>query len=251
MMGGIKATCSPEALEIKTLPVDLPDYLEIARIDPGLDFLIICGYAVAAHGHARATFDVDFLAAKEDRLEWTRRLLDHGFKIISETSSFVQFTPPNESTGLDLMFVEKNTFDQFLAASEQRAFGTAHARIPSLDHLLALKLHVLKQGLAHRTFKDAQDLEMLGRRNKLKLDEEHCEKLFLNMEPRKSTKLSSGSLEMPELRLPVDTQFHSLPPEVTLEDYCRLNKEFRSMFPQAIPTEEERLARKTSKMFEF
>jgi hypothetical protein len=77
------------------------------------------------------------------------------------------------------MFVAKDTFDQFWAASEYREFGPSTARVPSLDHLLALKLHVLRQGLSHRTFKDAEDVEMLARRNSLNLDEERYEKLFL------------------------------------------------------------------------
>jgi hypothetical protein len=159
--------------------VDLQEYVGIARQEPALRFLVIGGYAVAAHGHSRATFDVDFLAPNEDREEWRQRLLKHKIQLIAETSAFAQFAPPDQTTGLDLMFVPKTTFDQFWAVSEQREFGAAVAPVPSLDHLLALKLHVLKQGLRHRTFKDAEDVEMLARRNKLNLDEERYEKLFL------------------------------------------------------------------------
>jgi hypothetical protein len=159
--------------------MDLHDYVGIAGKEPALPFLVIGGYAVAAHGHTRATFDVDFLASAEDREEWRQRLLNGGFRLVSETSAFAQFSPPDQSPSLDLMFVAKNTFDQFWAASEQREFGTSTASVPALDHLLALKLHVLKQGLNHRTFKDAEDVEMLARRNKLDLNEERYEKLFL------------------------------------------------------------------------
>jgi hypothetical protein len=150
--------------------VDLQDYVGIARQAPPFRFLVIGGYAVAAHGHTRATFDVDFLASKQDRYK---------FQLVSETSAFAQFSPPDQSTGLDLMFVSEASFDQFWAASEQREFGSETAPVPSLDHLLALKLHVLKQGLTHRTFKDAEDVEMLARRNELNLDEKRYEQLFL------------------------------------------------------------------------
>jgi hypothetical protein len=159
--------------------VDLADYVKIAREEPALRFLIIGGYAVAAHGHSRATFDVDFLVCKEDREPWRQRLVDHGFELVSEKSAFAQFSPPGRETGLDLMFVARETFESFWKAGEQREFGEATAPVPALDHLLALKLHVLKQGLIHRTFKDAEDVEMLVRRNKLDLDEERYEKLFL------------------------------------------------------------------------
>jgi hypothetical protein len=159
--------------------VELQDYIEIAREKPALPFLLIGGYAVAAHGHSRTTFDVDFLGQSEDRTEWRKRLLARNFNLVAETSAFAQFSPPDQSIGLDLMFVAKETFDQFWKAREAKEFGTSVAEVPSLDHLLALKLHVLKQGLGHRTFKDAQDVEMLARRNKLNLDEERYEKLFL------------------------------------------------------------------------
>lgn len=159
--------------------MDFQDYLEIAREKPALPFLIIGGYAVAAHGHSRATFDVDFLASRNNREEWRQRLLRHGFQLASESASFSQFSPPDQSPGLDLMFVSDGTFELFRAASQTKEFGNSTAQVPSLDHLLALKLHVLKQGLAHRTFKDAEDVEMLARRNKINLDDERYEKLFL------------------------------------------------------------------------
>jgi hypothetical protein len=60
--------------------VDLQDYVGVARQDPALRFLIIGGDAVAAHGHMRATFDVDFLVERDEREEWLRRLLSRGSK---------------------------------------------------------------------------------------------------------------------------------------------------------------------------
>lgn len=131
--------------------MNLRDYVEIAFQEPAFRFLIIGGCAVAAHGHGRATFDVDFLACNEDREQWRQRLQRHQFQVVCETSSFAQFSPPDRSTGLDVMFVAAPTFEQFWAAAEERKFETTAARFPSLDHLLALKLHVLRQGLGHRT----------------------------------------------------------------------------------------------------
>ncbi len=37
--------------------------------------------------------------------------------------------------------------------------------VPSLDHLIALKLHVLKQGLSHRVIKDFTDVTSLAQIN--------------------------------------------------------------------------------------
>jgi hypothetical protein len=64
-------------------------------------------------------------------------------------------------------------------------------------------------------------------------------------------KPSNESFDIPEFDLPVDAEFHSLPPRVSLAEYCRINQEFRILFPKGIPTEEERLARKVSEIFVF
>ena len=105
--------------------MELVDFVRLGGEAPVLGFLIIGGYAVAAHGHTRATFD------------------------------------------------------RMWQASEERDFGGVRARVPCLDHLLALKLHALKQSLPHRTSKDAEDVETLCRRNGLNLSDPRYEQLFL------------------------------------------------------------------------
>ena len=78
-------------------------------------------------------------------------------------------------------------------------FGGSRARVPCLDHLLALKLHALKQALPHRTGKDAEDVELLLRRNSIDLRQTRYEQLFLELsKPEKSTKPSFASCEMHE-----------------------------------------------------
>src|SRR5215813_3158160 len=159
--------------------MELAEFMKLAEEAPALQFLIIGGYAVAAHGHTRATFDVDFLVCQVDREAWLSRLAAAGLKRFGETNAFAQFTQPEGGDGLDLMFVDEPTFDQMWRMSEQRDFGGRLGRVPCLDHLLALKLHALKQALPHRTSKDAEDVEMLIRRNRVNLSEARYHQLFL------------------------------------------------------------------------
>ncbi|HOB98637.1 MAG TPA: hypothetical protein PKM43_07815 [Verrucomicrobiota bacterium] len=159
--------------------MELSDFIRIAREEPALGFLVIGGYAVAAHGHTRATFDVDFLVRQAEREAWFARLTAAELARFAETPAFAQFTQPDGGDGLDLMFVDDSTFNRMRQASEERDFGGTLARVPCLDHLLALKLHVLKQALPHRTSKDADDVEMLIRRNGLDLKDVRYEELFL------------------------------------------------------------------------
>ncbi len=159
--------------------MELADFIKLGDREPPLPALVIGGYAVAAHGHTRATFDVDFLVRRADRDSWFRRLTEAGLRLFGETAAFAQFGQPAGGEGLDLMFVDPSTFDRMWQASEERDFGGSKARVPCLDHLLALKLHALKQALPHRTSKDAEDLEVLIRRHGLDLRDRRYEQLFL------------------------------------------------------------------------
>jgi hypothetical protein len=159
--------------------MELADFLGLGQRAPALRFLVIGGYAVAAHGHTRATFDVDFLARQADKSEWFSRLVASGLELFAESRGFAQFGRKAAGEALDLMFVEDESFERFWESAVQTGFGPAHARVPSLDHLLALKLHALKHAADGRGPKDAADVEMLARRNALDLRDAKYEQLFL------------------------------------------------------------------------
>jgi len=241
--------------------MDLAGFIQLAGQEPPLRFLVIGGYAVAAHGHARATFDVDFLARKADLEEWKQRANGAGLKMFAASAGFAQFTPSDGGVSLDLMVVNEGTFEQFWAGAEERELCGVRARLPSLDHLLALKLHVLKQGHAHRGAKDADDVEMLLRRNKLDLRSERGETLFLKYGNREILKPSPESSGIPDrgtaqseeatIELPEGSEFRPLPPLVSVEEVVRLSEQMRRMFPESVPTFEQRWAAHVREEFEF
>jgi len=158
--------------------MNICDVIDLANKPPGLRFLVIGGYAVGAHGHTRTTFDIDFLVCKVDREVWVEKMIAGGLMKTAETKAFAQFSQP-DGEGVDLMFVNAPTFAQMWSVSEERPFGGNSARVPCLDHLIALKLHALKQKSPHRTSKDAEDVEILARRNGLDISERRYEELFL------------------------------------------------------------------------
>ncbi len=158
--------------------MELPDFVQMGTEPPALGFLIIGGWAVGAHGNPRATFDVDFMIRRADREVWFERATAHGLKLFRESGAFAQFTQ-KVGDGFDLMFVDDQTFGKMWEASEERSFGEIKARVPCLDHLLALKLHALRQNLSHRTSKDADDVEVLLRRHEIDLNDPHYQTLFL------------------------------------------------------------------------
>jgi hypothetical protein len=72
------------------------------------------------------------------------------------------------------------------------------------------------------------------------------------MEPGKSTKHSSESSvieDVPGLEFPVEPEFRSLPPLVSMKVMIERIDEMRRSFPKGVPSEEERLAAKVSEEF--
>src|SRR5690349_7028843 len=122
-----------------------------SRVVPERDFLVIGGYAINAHGYSRQTIDLDILIPKSHFDYWKPILLKEGYTPVSDRDSFAQFMHPvEEMWPVDFMLVNENTFAGMYAAAMEGLLDTVKVKYPSLFHLIALKLHVLKQGLLHR-----------------------------------------------------------------------------------------------------
>src|SRR5262249_35038269 len=99
--------------------------------------------------------------------------------------TFTQFTPPEPTAWpVDLMFVSDSTFAKMLAGSLEVALVGTKVRIPSVDHLIALKLHALKYTHPRRELKDVLDVVNLIEANGIELNGER----LLNLCERYGTK---------------------------------------------------------------
>jgi hypothetical protein len=143
-------------------------------------FLVIGGHAVIAHGHPRNTVDLDLLVCKTERRNWAGALVEIGYQAEHRHENFEQYRSTKGDIDLDLMFVNEATFDRMLNDSREIAFGPVTVRIPSLQHLIALKLHVLKQGLEHRMLGDLDDVIQLVLANRIDLEQREWKDLFEN-----------------------------------------------------------------------
>ncbi len=134
----------------------------------GLRFLLIGGYAVSAHGYSRKTFDVDFLVCRDDSEAWRELLRGLDYECEHEQAAFMQFTSRSaEAPPLDLMRVSRETFEKLFAASQPRRMSGADTRVPSLLHLIALKLHAARDAAPHRRYKDLVDIFYLVDANRV------------------------------------------------------------------------------------
>ncbi len=134
----------------------------------GLPFVVIGGHAVAAHGYGRQTLDLDLLVRDEDRRAWVEFLVSLGYRVFHEDAAFVQLAPPTAAHWpVDLLLVGEPTFAGVVAEARDVDLGAERAPIPSLEHLLALKLHALKAARPPRDLKDLTDVVQLAEANGL------------------------------------------------------------------------------------
>jgi predicted nucleotidyltransferase len=145
-----------------------------------LDFLVIGGLAVNFHAYSRETADLDILICRDSRDAWLELFSELRYTVDQEKGGFVQLLSPNqEAWPVDLMLVSQTTFAPMLGnAKEVEMFGEK-LFIPSLEHLIALKLHALKHSHAGRFMKDFLDVENLVRANKVDLHSNSIRELFL------------------------------------------------------------------------
>jgi len=142
------------------------EFLEKTAGSGNMPFLIIGGHAVNAYGYSRFTKDLDILIREAERTSWLSALGDSGFRLCHDGGSFLQMTPPEGwRWPLDLMIVNAVTFASMLTAARTMKVGAVILKIPSLDHLFALKFHVLKQEIPGRGYKDLVDVLSLAECN--------------------------------------------------------------------------------------
>ena len=126
----------------------------------GLDLIVIGGWAVQAHGYSRNTVDVDCMTAVENDVPLGAELIKAGFECFEEKPAFRRFRHKLDSLMvLDVMRVNADTFRKMWESSQTIDLSGISLRIPSLAHLIALKLHAAQN--EHRTQKDMADIVQL------------------------------------------------------------------------------------------
>jgi hypothetical protein len=121
--------------------------------------LIIGGNALQAYGLARPTFDIDCMISAPNRERIRETLLRSGFQWMAEFSSFQEFRYEGrmDTVPIHVMFVDSATFEKMWARSSQHAYGNLSLRVPAAAHLIALKLHAVKNNPS-RQGKDMRDI---------------------------------------------------------------------------------------------
>ncbi len=137
----------------------------------GLEAVLVGGNAVNLHAYLRTTFDVDLLVREEDAGRWLTFFQARGYAISRRTDNFIRLrfaADPAAALPLDLMLANEDTFRKIRAESQRCEIGQDIAlAIPSPLHLVAMKLHALRNPLRVEKGIDLLDVRHLIRTAKL------------------------------------------------------------------------------------
>jgi hypothetical protein len=144
-----------------TSPFNIFQQLAEAGQVHGIHLLVIGGHAVNAHGYQRTTIDADFLVREEDVPQWRLVLEGSGYKWQGQSPSFIRFEPSvNQPDGfpVDLMLVNDETFQKLYQEKQVVTYGGTTLSVPKPMHLIALKLHAMRNVKRARGGKDLADI---------------------------------------------------------------------------------------------
>ena len=111
----------------------------------GTSFLLVGGLALLAHHVERATGDIDFACEKSSRELVVRLMSKQGYAVLHEQPElYTRFHQAGRRI-VDFVYLDADTYYQLEAASVATEVSRVQVRVPSLDHLLAMKLFSASQ----------------------------------------------------------------------------------------------------------
>jgi len=144
-----------------------------------IPFILIGGFAVNAYKVSRNTNDIDFLIIDRDYTKVREIMERNGYDKKEENEVFARYHASDlRFIDIDFMFVDFQTFEKFLKESMELELAGKSYHVPSLFHLIALKLHALKNN-SNRQFKDLPDILALIKNNDLNINTDEFRQLCL------------------------------------------------------------------------
>ncbi len=136
-------------------------------LETGIRCVLIGGFAVNYYKVSRQTADVDLMIASDDFEKGALFLKKTGFREEQKSDVFARFTAPETYfLDVDYMFVQRETLNKILKECEEADIGGEKFKVPSLYHLMALKMHAIKYN-SKREYRDLPDIVELIKSNKV------------------------------------------------------------------------------------
>lgn len=142
--------------------------------------VLIGGFAVNYYKVTRQTADVDFLITREDFARVFHHFQNAGYKKDFEQENFAQLRSTKSSLmDVDFVFISRETLAEILRESRKIKIAQQEFFVPSLNHLIALKLHSIKHNPKIRLPRDLPDIINLLRINEIDVKDGKFKELCL------------------------------------------------------------------------
>lgn len=141
-------------------PKNLFTILNLISQERGISFFLIGGNAINTYGYIRTTFDIDIAVPDDQAATWSSELVAIGYVLYFCTDAFQRFEDKSSFRRfpVDLMLMSPETFKKIHQTSVLKKIGTVDLLVPSPLHLIAMKLHALKQPRRAAEGKDLNDM---------------------------------------------------------------------------------------------
>jgi hypothetical protein len=117
------------------------------------------------YGVVRQTLDVDCVATEQGGLILAQALLSLGYRVCDRSAAFIRHRHDSPwLMDVDLLLVDTSTYDKLLLDSRPWRAGVSTWRVPSFPHLVAMKLHAIRQNPL-RLGRDLSDIISLLQQN--------------------------------------------------------------------------------------
>ena len=120
--------------------------------------VLIGGFAVNFYKVTRNTLDIDFLITKEDFAKIKDTLLSADYAEDFSTDVATRLSNKKDALDIDFMMVDDLTREKIIKDGKTAEIVGEKLIIPSLNHLIALKLHAIKSNQKNRIWKDLPDI---------------------------------------------------------------------------------------------
>jgi len=129
--------------------------------------VLIGGFAINFYKVTRNTLDVDFLITKDDFKKIKDSLIEAGYAENFATDVAVRMSNKKGVLDIDFMIVDETTRSKIIEGGRSVEVVGEKLIIPSVNHLIALKLHAMKHNPKNRLWKDLPDVINLIKANKI------------------------------------------------------------------------------------
>jgi hypothetical protein len=138
--------------------MSLQDTLTLARTTlnaENIQFALIGGFALAAHGIVRATQDIDFLVDGAQKEKARTALSAVGFRLVFESLEVLQFSGVGQ---LDILLANREASKKML--SRAKTIENFPVPVVAAEDLIGLKIQAFSND-PNRSFQDKADIQAL------------------------------------------------------------------------------------------